>query len=484
MSERYSKLFALPENLYAEGAPVVISAGALLKDNQTSKVLAQFKFKNISQKQIKALKIKIKAFDVYGVQLEDITEYQYLDLSAPRDSEFGQKQAIPLPNNVTRSISCEVVSAVFVDSATWENTGAQWKPIAPQEALTNRLGGLAPQYQRDTVARAQFVIADERDLWLCACGAINGQIEAKCHACGSKKEALITALDIEKLTQHKAVFDKEEAEKNAKNAEEQKKKKAKTKKIGIITGVAAVIVIAALLVITMVIVPSGNYNSAVALMNDGKYEEAITAFKEMGDYKDASAKIDECKNIIEEQKNEGIYQQAIGLFDGKKYDEANELFLGLDNYKDSADKAKECTFQKAFNILEFGGASNIDIKDYYEGCETAYSLLSSIGTYKNADEFVANNFKYVKIKAELIWEKGMPPSANSEEYYLYDGKGNCTYEAQGYGGRMLITPQKMSSSNHEFEYDNDGNVIRMHYEGTGDVHTVNYEYGHILIVPD
>ena len=32
MSERYSRLFKLQENLYAEGAPVVIAAGTLLKD--------------------------------------------------------------------------------------------------------------------------------------------------------------------------------------------------------------------------------------------------------------------------------------------------------------------------------------------------------------------------------------------------------------------------------------------------------------------
>ena len=43
MSERYSKLSALPENLYSTGAPVIIAAGALLKDNQTGKVLAQLK---------------------------------------------------------------------------------------------------------------------------------------------------------------------------------------------------------------------------------------------------------------------------------------------------------------------------------------------------------------------------------------------------------------------------------------------------------
>lgn len=46
MNERYTKLFALSENLYTEGAPVVITARALLKDNQTGKILAQLKLKN------------------------------------------------------------------------------------------------------------------------------------------------------------------------------------------------------------------------------------------------------------------------------------------------------------------------------------------------------------------------------------------------------------------------------------------------------
>ena len=35
MSERYSKVFALSENLYATGSPIIIEAGALQKDNQT-----------------------------------------------------------------------------------------------------------------------------------------------------------------------------------------------------------------------------------------------------------------------------------------------------------------------------------------------------------------------------------------------------------------------------------------------------------------
>ena len=37
MSERFSKLFTLPENLYCPGAPVMIAAGAIQKDNETGR---------------------------------------------------------------------------------------------------------------------------------------------------------------------------------------------------------------------------------------------------------------------------------------------------------------------------------------------------------------------------------------------------------------------------------------------------------------
>ena len=43
MNEKYNKLFALPENLYNSSAPIVISSGYLLKDNETEKIIAQIK---------------------------------------------------------------------------------------------------------------------------------------------------------------------------------------------------------------------------------------------------------------------------------------------------------------------------------------------------------------------------------------------------------------------------------------------------------
>ena len=94
MSERYTKVFDLPKNMYAENAPVVISAGALLKDNQTGTILAQLKIKNITNKVIKAAKISILSFDTVGKQIGDETNHEYLDLSIGRDYEFGQKVPI------------------------------------------------------------------------------------------------------------------------------------------------------------------------------------------------------------------------------------------------------------------------------------------------------------------------------------------------------------------------------------------------------
>lgn len=212
MSERYTKLFALPENQYAVGAPILIAAGALLKDNQTGKVLAQFKFKSISPKEIKAVKISVTAFDVSGKEVKGVAEYQYLDLSAFRDAEFGQKQAVPLPDAVTRTIGVECTGVVFEDGSVWEAPRtAQWKPLPKQTDLAQQLKdvSLVSQYRRDTTESARFAVLDYEDLWLCACGSVNHSDETKCHSCQQNKAALTAALDTETLKKHKAAYPNE-----------------------------------------------------------------------------------------------------------------------------------------------------------------------------------------------------------------------------------------------------------------------------------
>ena len=66
MSERFERLFSLPENLYADGAPIIISSGALLKDTSTGSILAKLMLKSVSNRQIKAVKVKLALIDTWG----------------------------------------------------------------------------------------------------------------------------------------------------------------------------------------------------------------------------------------------------------------------------------------------------------------------------------------------------------------------------------------------------------------------------------
>ncbi|MEI3085222.1 MAG: hypothetical protein V8S87_04010 [Oscillospiraceae bacterium] len=97
MAERYTRLYTLPENLYTEGAPLVIAAGALLKDNQTGKVLAQLKYRSICSRPIRAIKVLITGYDM-AKAVVCREEHQYLDLEIGRDEYWGSKEAVYLPD--------------------------------------------------------------------------------------------------------------------------------------------------------------------------------------------------------------------------------------------------------------------------------------------------------------------------------------------------------------------------------------------------
>ncbi len=129
---------------------------------------------------------------------------------------------------------------------------------------------------------------------------------------------------------------KEEAERleRERKAEEnriavEKLKKRNRKILLVASAVLAVAVIARVLAV-YVFVPLGKYNDAVKLKNEGKLEEAITAFAAMEDYKDSADQILEC-----------YYEKGITLQSESKTAEAYTAFRAAEGYKDSAEKASE-----------------------------------------------------------------------------------------------------------------------------------------------
>lgn len=93
----------------------------------------------------------------------------------------------------------------------------------------------------------------------------------------------------------KAEADRLEKERQAEIARKEAERIAKrNKKIAIITTPIVCAFIAFIIVLNTVIIPNGKYNNAIALMDAGKYGEALLVFEALEGYKDSANKIDEC----------------------------------------------------------------------------------------------------------------------------------------------------------------------------------------------
>lgn len=185
MNERYIRLLTLPENLHLSGSPVLIAAGALLKDTQSGRVLGQLKLQSISSMQIKAVTVELTPFDTIGEPLGEPVSHQYLDLTALRDEYFGSKEPIYFDNPLTRSYHVVVKEVIFSDNQIWTAPEGPWEPLPKRTSLFNHFQSneLVAQYKRHFGNDCAYLCQAEKDLWYCSCGAVNHQDEAACHRC-------------------------------------------------------------------------------------------------------------------------------------------------------------------------------------------------------------------------------------------------------------------------------------------------------------
>jgi len=391
MSERYSRLFALSGQAYTPGAPVTLAAGALLKDNQTGKVLAQLKLRSISPKPIKAAKVQIIPMDTVGRPLGEPVEHAYLDLSVGRNADFGQKSAILLPDAECRRFSARVTEVAFGDNTVWSSDG-EWKALPYARPLQEALPDveLYKQYRLTFGNQCRYLPSEHEDLWYCGCGALNRKEESTCHKCGLELARLKAvdwaALDAEKnarvaaeqaeakrLAEEQAKADAARRAEEARRQEIAAAKAKKKKKIGAICAVLAVVVCAAAYVVTQIILPEQArkeaYAEAQELFDAGNYSSASEMFSELGDYKDSA-----------EMYLESRYQSAMAAFDEKNatsYAYAQTIFEKLGNYKDSATMVYECQYQIAL--------INLNDQNY----KVAKEQFAALGNYKDCSELLA-----------------------------------------------------------------------------------------------
>ena len=347
MAERYQTIYKLPNALFLIGSPILIEAGALLKDNETGSILAQLKLKNISFTPITSCKVFIRAFEPNGTETAGIESFAYMDLDAPTSGVFGTQTPITMPDRQARRIEPCVTEVVFADGRVWNAEPSAWNTVLLHKPLVTALSNtdILKQYELDVNGNARFVPEVREGLFFCTCGEINPGNAVSCAKCGRSYRSLVEAMDADTLREHLTARQKNEAEEQAAVAAAQAKKRKRVRVISIASTCSVAAVTAAVLLSTYVIIPSVKYNKAITSFESGSYVEAEQVFLALGDYKDSPDKALEAK-----------YQQGVQLFENGNLDEAQNLLQTMNAYALASDKlveiANERQYLKALFLME------------------------------------------------------------------------------------------------------------------------------------
>jgi len=369
MHNRFKRLYLLPvQNLYLEGAPLLLCAGALLEDTEKGALLVQLKFKNLSDQVLQAIKVSIETFDSFGKPLEQIPEYQYLDLNAARDEEFGQNVGVILHQSSARRFTCRCTAVAFDDGTQWTASElCDWQPLAKQLPLAEHLGVLAEQYRLD-IGVSTFSIHSvptiDRDLWLCACGAVNHTAEPTCHRCKKAYAALAAALDTQHLQEHLLARQQAETDRKAREQQKTEEKRAaaeaerqknagiarrKRKKRNLILAATFLVILAAALPF-FIFSNAITYTKATKLLEKEDYQNAITCFEKTTGYKNSDALLDEC--------------MVLQLMQEDRYQEALSLFQSLDTFPTATERIEKNVFDYATQLESAGKTAEAAIYLY------------------------------------------------------------------------------------------------------------------------
>lgn len=335
MSTEYLKLFSLPPNLYSQGSPVVILAGALHKNTLNNRVICQIKFQNLTTKNIKAIFVSLSGKDVQNREIETIKEFQYLDLSLTSYAIGCDRIPIIFSNSNVRSFSITNITVIFFNGEKWESTDNDWSSLPAQQSLDNYLNvDEKLEYCEQTSNKSWCLPLLYKDLWFCSCGLVNKNTSITCHNCKCEKSIIFNA--VEKNSIHNHINEKQYALaislignsnildckkaidiftslgdfKNSKEminecnkivtqleAKEQiiqeenrvknEAKKKKRKKLILISSISILVVITIVLLTVFLIIPPAKYNESLSLINEGKYDEAATILCDLN-FKDSN----------------------------------------------------------------------------------------------------------------------------------------------------------------------------------------------------
>lgn len=261
--------------------------------------------------------------------------------NAPRDVTEGMlKVAAAMFGQIrgeeVRAQQCLALAEQARQKAIYENASRRRAKIgmpdltdaADLEACAKQFGQI--RGYKDAKQRAEQCLQDaENAREIVYNDAVEAMQEAEKGNFSFKWEKAIKVLAREGLNGYRDVEElRKQAEQRyeeCRNAEE-KERKAKERKNKRLTVAFVLVVLIACVVgwfVVTQVIPNNKYQRAVALRENGQYDDAIAAFAELGEYSDANEQIAETK-----------YQQGKALLSAKNYDDAARILISIQGYKD------------------------------------------------------------------------------------------------------------------------------------------------------
>lgn len=545
MGDRFDRLFLNNKYIYVNGAPIIVEAGALLKDNVTQELLVQLKFRSISNKTIKAVTVCINTKDTAGRILDNRIEYQYLDLNIDRGVEFGQKTAIKIENKLVRGFDVYVSEVCFFDGTVWCNSKKDSHNIE-EPNLFSKCDGVTyeieKQYRIEYGDNKKYLAKDIDDLWYCGCGCINHSNESKCHNCRVDHDKIIN-IDLESLRKNSVQRIEKEEQDREQLQKEQEEKMKKYNKFLKVAALFAIVLITLIVVNKYLIKPmssqkarisdieieidSGEYFKALSDMNslentsyienrfsvaeqkalDGLISEFKTEPESMSldsiivmldglekDFFDRN-KIAEVKNFILDTQ----YNKAIALLEIKDFEAALDIFENINDFKESQNYIdlinREYSLQLANigDIVIIGGHAWIVL----EKSDYNIKLLSQFGigskafnsTTDGGEFYEVSGFKITRYETSSIYkyvqdfcDKNIKSSLTNAEVSGCGLLSRTYYDDNVYGkGYQIIGGKWWLSTECK---NSDGKVIANHYEYVDEAGRVISEVGFLSNIND
>lgn len=376
MSDRYKQVKLYDNFKFCPESPLDILKGAIYIDNATNKAVFQLKFVNMQSKEIKAIYVQIKGSNDLGEELEN-KEYQYLDMNVYIGEEFGTEQLKELNNNTIRNIDITINKVIYTNNEFWENKNTVAYDRMSLQKVDDDLLSFASRRATEQQLHLNNIYypTENKNYWTCICGSFNSISNNTCYKCGCNKDTVFSQYLKEKL---------QEDFKNY-NEQERQKKNLKNKKIKKLFLICVPIIIIFLVIFHFWNIEhnkSNNYKEAIEKYNNRQFDEAITLFTELEDYKDSKSYIEQSNNGKEDLKT---INKCISFYEKQSkyiYDECKTLGT------------------------KFYSNKELRIKDYNGAISSIYSLRE---TYlKRLNELKTNNFneeKAIIIKVDEIYTK-------------------------------------------------------------------------------